>query len=72
MCCATLLILLGILTLTIFEISTSHLRYVVKLGNVRIQSFEHSAQVITRALNVGLVWFGLRVIPVAARPYRNR
>jgi hypothetical protein len=57
-----LLALLGILGLAIPAFTTSQTKDIAKVGNLKIQSTEHSTHVIPQALSVGAIALGIILI----------
>ena len=57
-----LLALLGILGLAIPAFTTSQTKDIAKVGELKIQSTEHSTHVIPQALSVGAIALGLILI----------
>jgi hypothetical protein len=57
-----LLALLGILGLAIPAFTTSQTKDIAKVGDLKIQSTEHSTHVIPQALSVGAIALGLILI----------
>jgi hypothetical protein len=66
----TLFALLGILGLTIPVFTTSQTKDVAKLGDLKIQSTEHSTHVVPQALSAGVLILG--VILIGAGAYTRR
>lgn len=66
----TVLALLGILGLAIPVFTTSQTKEVVNLGDLKIQSTEHSTHVIPQALSAGALVLGVILIGVGA--FSNR
>jgi hypothetical protein len=64
------LALLGVLGLAIPAFTTSQTKDVVKLGDVKVQSTEHTTHVIPQALSVGALALG--VILIGAGAYARR
>ncbi|MGZ6184780.1 MAG: hypothetical protein ACXWN9_03540 [Candidatus Binataceae bacterium] len=57
-----LLALLGILGLAIPAFTTSQTKDIAKVGDLKIQSTEHSTHVIPQALSVGAIALGIILI----------
>lgn len=66
----TVLALLGILGLAIPVFTTSQTKEVVNLGDLKVQSTEHSTHVIPQALSAGALVLGVVLIGVGA--FSNR
>jgi hypothetical protein len=67
----TLFALLGILGLTIPVFTTSQTKDVAKLGDLKIQSTEHSTHVVPQALSAGVLILGVILIGVGAYTRRK-
>jgi hypothetical protein len=67
----TLFALLGILGLTIPVFTTSQTKDVAKLGDLKIQSTEHSTHVVPQALSAGVLTLGVILIGVGAYTRRK-
>jgi hypothetical protein len=65
-----LLALLGILGLAIPAFTTSQTKDIAKVGDLKIQSTEHSTHVIPQALSVGAIALG--IILIGAGVYGKR
>ena len=61
-----LLALLGILGLAIPAFTTSQTKDIAKVGDLKIQSTEHSTHVIPQALSVGAIALGIILIGAGA------
>ena len=66
----TVLALLGILGLAITVFTTSQTKEVVNLGDLKVQSTEHSTHVVPQALSAGALVLGVILIGVGA--FSNR
>jgi hypothetical protein len=66
----TVLALLGILGLAIPVFTTSQTKEVVNLGDLKVQSTEHSTHVVPQALSAGALVLGVILIGVGA--FSNR